>query len=48
MTGMSASKMIGVELLPSLLDLADPGASWTTMSYKVAILAQCPVLLVKG
>lgn len=30
------------------VDLDDPGASWTTMSYKVAILAQSPVLLVKG
>jgi len=24
-----------------------PGRSWATLSYKVAILAQCPVLLVK-
>ena len=30
------------------VDLTNPGAGWTTMSYKVAILAQCPVLLVKG
>ena len=29
------------------VDLEDPGAGWTTLSYKVAILAQCPVLLVK-
>ncbi|MFQ5680008.1 MAG: universal stress protein [Gemmatimonadota bacterium] len=29
------------------VDLADPGSGWTTLSYKVAILAQCPVLLVK-
>lgn len=29
------------------IDLANPSASWTTLSYKVAILAQCPVLLVK-
>lgn len=29
------------------VDLADPGAGWATLSYKVAILAQCPVLLVK-
>lgn len=30
------------------VNLEDPGAGWATMSYKVAILAQCPVLLVKG
>jgi universal stress protein A len=30
------------------VDPHDPGAGWTTMSYQVAILAQCPVLLVKG
>ncbi len=29
------------------IDLENPGSSWTTLSYKVAILAQCPVLLVK-
>lgn len=29
------------------VDLRDPGSGWTTLSYKVAILAQCPVLLVK-
>lgn len=29
------------------VDLEDPGAGWTTLSYKVAILAQCPVLLIK-
>lgn len=29
------------------VDLEDPGAGWATLSYKVAILAQCPVLLVK-
>lgn len=29
------------------VDLEDPGASWTTLSYKVAIMAQCPVLLIK-
>jgi universal stress protein A len=29
------------------IDLEKPGSSWTTLSYKVAILAQCPVLLVK-
>jgi nucleotide-binding universal stress UspA family protein len=25
----------------------DPGLTWSTLSYKVGILAQCPVLLVK-
>jgi universal stress protein A len=30
------------------VDPQNPGAGWTTMSYQVAILAQCPVLLVKG
>ena len=30
------------------VDLSNPGAGWTTTSYKVAILSQCPVLLVKG
>lgn len=29
------------------LDPESPGAGWATLSYKVAILAQCPVLLVK-
>jgi universal stress protein A len=29
------------------VDLENPAAGWTTLSYKVAILAQCPVLLVK-
>lgn len=29
------------------VDPANPGLGWTTLSYKVAILAQCPVLLVK-
>jgi universal stress protein A len=28
--------------------LEDPGSGWATLSYKIAILAQCPVLLVKG
>ncbi len=30
------------------VDLENPGAGWATLSYKIAILAQCPVLLVKG
>jgi universal stress protein A len=29
------------------LDPENPGAGWATLSYKVAIMAQCPVLLVK-
>lgn len=29
------------------IDPENPGLSWATLSYKVAILAQCPVLLVK-
>ena len=29
------------------VDPENPGMSWATLSYKVAILAQCPVLLVK-
>lgn len=29
------------------LDPDNPGAGWATLSYKVAILARCPVLLVK-
>lgn len=29
------------------VDLENPGSGWTTLSYKVAILGQCPVLLVK-
>jgi universal stress protein A len=29
------------------IDPENPLAGWTTLSYKVAILAQCPVLLVK-
>jgi universal stress protein A len=29
------------------IDLKNPGAGWGTLSYKVGILSQCPVLLVK-
>ncbi|MGH7557146.1 MAG: universal stress protein [Gemmatimonadota bacterium] len=29
------------------VDPTTPGLAWTTLSYKIAILAQCPVLLVK-
>lgn len=36
-----------VVLTSHKIDLESPGGSWTTLSYKVAILAQCPVLLLK-
>jgi universal stress protein A len=29
------------------IDLRDPSTGWGTVSYKVGILSQCPVLLVK-
>jgi universal stress protein A len=29
------------------IDLTNPGAGWGTLSYKISILSQCPVLLVK-
>lgn len=29
------------------VDLENPGSGWATLSYKVAILAQCPILLMK-
>lgn len=29
------------------IDLSDPGRGWATISYQVAILARCPVMLVK-
>jgi nucleotide-binding universal stress UspA family protein len=29
------------------IDLKKPGAGWGTLSYKIGILSQCPVLLVK-
>jgi nucleotide-binding universal stress UspA family protein len=29
------------------IDLQHPGAGWGTLSYKIGILSQCPVLLVK-
>ncbi len=36
-----------IVLLSHKVDLEDPGAGWTTLSYKIAIMAQCPVLLIK-
>jgi universal stress protein A len=41
---------IGVDLIvlkSHRIDLEHPAAGWGTVSYKVGILAQCPVLLVK-
>ncbi|HXG11330.1 MAG TPA: universal stress protein [Gemmataceae bacterium] len=29
------------------IDLENPGAGWGSLSYKIGILSQCPVLLVK-
>ncbi|MFN4258992.1 MAG: universal stress protein [Gemmataceae bacterium] len=29
------------------VDLANPAVGWGTLSYKISILAQCPILLVK-
>jgi universal stress protein A len=41
---------MGVDLIvltSHRIGVEDPGAGWGTVSYKVSILAQCPVLLVK-
>jgi universal stress protein A len=41
---------IGVDLIvlkSHRIDLEHPAAGWGTVSYKVGILAQCPILLVK-
>jgi nucleotide-binding universal stress UspA family protein len=41
---------VGAELIvlkSHRIDLENPSAGWGTVSYKVGILAQCPVLLVK-
>ena len=39
---------VGVIVLNShKVDVTDPGKGWGTISYKVGILSQCPVLLVK-
>ena len=41
---------IGVDLIvlkSHRIDLENPAAGWGTVSYKVGILAKCPVLLVK-
>ena len=29
------------------IDLSDPGHGWGTISYKVSVLAQCPIMLIK-
>ena len=34
-------------LMSHRLDLEQPGARWGTLSYKISLMAQCPVLLVK-
>jgi nucleotide-binding universal stress UspA family protein len=41
---------MGVDLIvlsSHRIDLQNPSAGWGTVSYKVGILSQCPVLLVK-
>ena len=41
---------VGVDLIvlsSHRIDLKNPGAGWGTLSYKIGILSQCPVLLVK-
>jgi nucleotide-binding universal stress UspA family protein len=41
---------VGVDLIvltSHRIDLQNPSAGWGTVSYKVGILSQCPVLLVK-
>jgi nucleotide-binding universal stress UspA family protein len=41
---------VGVDLIvltSHRIDLHHPSAGWGTVSYKVGILSQCPVLLVK-
>jgi nucleotide-binding universal stress UspA family protein len=41
---------MGIELIvlsSHRIDLKNPGAGWGTLSYKIGILSQCPVLLVK-
>ena len=47
---VSCAKNMGVDLIvltSHRIDLEDPNAGWGTLSYRVSILAQCPVLLVK-
>jgi universal stress protein A len=29
------------------IDLVNPGHGWGTISYKVSVLAQCPIMLIK-
>ena len=41
---------MGVDLIvlsSHRIDLKNPGAGWGTLSYKIGILSQCPVLLAK-
>jgi nucleotide-binding universal stress UspA family protein len=44
------AKESGIDLIvlsSHRIDLENPSAGWGTVSYKVGILSQCPVLLVK-
>jgi nucleotide-binding universal stress UspA family protein len=41
---------VGIDLIvltSHRIDLKNPGAGWGTLSYKISVLSQCPVLLVK-
>ena len=47
---VSYARKMGIDLIvltSHRIDLEDPSAGWGTVSYRVSILAQCPVLLVK-
>lgn len=44
----AADKQVDLIVLAShQIDLSQPGRGWSTLSYKVGVLASCPVLLVK-
>lgn len=44
----AADKQIDLIVLAShQVDLSQPGRGWGTLSYKIGVLASCPVLLVK-
>ena len=44
----AADKQVDLIVLAShQVDLSQPGHGWSTLSYKVGVLAPCPVLLVK-
>jgi len=42
-----ANRVDLIVLTSHKIDLAHPAEGWGTTSYKVGILCQCPVLLVK-